>query len=207
MRRSVLDLIDPDDGYVASMAIASAANGVASPSRSPAGGGRRRPHRDRLDRDADRRRHRPRRVARPPLRASTSPSASDRRRRSAPPARASSRPQTRRAGARAQPPRRRPAASRRALGLAPARRVAASTPTRTGAAVIIGSPRGARRCARGAPRARSRHPPGRPHRPGPCGGRSRRSSSGRRSRSRSTMPPERLPAPVEAAAYYVVSEA
>ena len=37
VRQSVLDFIDPDDGHVALEAIASAANGVASPSRSRAG--------------------------------------------------------------------------------------------------------------------------------------------------------------------------
>ena len=73
VRRSVLDLIDPADAYAASMTIAAAANGVAMPEQRVAAGcahdgGA---HRRRLDRDADRRRHRSHGVARSALRAST----------------------------------------------------------------------------------------------------------------------------------------
>ena len=67
----------------------------------------------------------------------------------------------------AEPPRRRPAAARRALTLAPPRPdEGRQRPAgRRGGARVRA--RGARRGARRAARARPRHPPGRPHRPGP----------------------------------------
>ena len=64
---SVLELIEADDGYFARMAIASAANGVASAQGDPLAAGRRRASRDGVDGDAGRRRHRPGAVARAPL--------------------------------------------------------------------------------------------------------------------------------------------
>ena len=171
VRRSVLDLIDPDDAYVASMMIAGAANGDGDAREGvPLAVPRRRPHRRRLDRDADRRRHRPDCVARPALRASTSPSASDRRPRSAPPAPASSRRQARRAGSSSATSMTAPSSvssrfpSRSARGVAPRLRPGC------GAKGDHRLARGARCGARGAPRARPRDPPGRPHRPGACRG-------------------------------------
>ena len=190
------------------MAIASAANGVAERrARDALAQGERRPHRDRVDGDADRRRDGARDVARAPL--------GRRRHRAQAPGRgdpglAHAHHRGGRRGApraRAQPPRRRPAAARRALGLAQARRVAHDDRP------------GRRRLRSSTPRARSSRPRSRSSassRAGsirPCsptvGSRrpSRRSSSARRSRSTVEMPPERLPAPIEAAAYYVISEA
>ena len=109
---------------------------------------------------------------------------------------------------RAQPPRRSPATP----GLA----VAAPAPHRCGTrSRPAGRPRRALarlgragRGARGAARARPRHPSRDAHRPRPRRRRSTRSRRARPFRSRSTgCPAERLPAAVEAAAYYIVAEA
>ncbi len=110
--------------------------------------------------------------------------------------------------ARAQPPRRRPAAARLARADAAAWReqMLKDRPRRPGRA---GSRRPATELAagaRGAARARARHPPRGAHRPRP----DRRA---RGARARAPLPvdlellDERLPEPVEAAAYFVVSEA
>ena len=139
--------------------------------------------------------------------ASTSPSASGRRRSSA--RRGANRRGRRRraAAARAQPPRRRAAAARRPLALAPARARRSWGRPGGGRAAARRRPReelAAR--ARGAARARARDPPRGPHRPRPRrgarGARRARAGPGRDRRDRGA-----LPGPVEAAAYYVVSEA
>ena len=68
--------------------------------------------------------------------------------------------------------------------------------------------RGARPGARGAARARPRHPPGRAQRPRPRAGDRDARRPHRRCRCTYTIElDERLPEPVEAAAYYVVAEA
>ena len=78
-------------------------------------------------------------------------------------------------------------------------------------AAVAGDPRRrerrARAGARGAARARARHPSGRAHRPRPRrGARGARGAHAAR-RSSSSAVGRRLPEPIEAAAYYVVSEA
>ena len=67
---------------------------------------------------------------------------------------------------------------------------------------------GARRRDRRAARARPRHPPGRADRPRPApGARGARGPRAAAGRARRLRRPERLPAPVESAAYFVVAEA
>ena len=110
--------------------------------------------------------------------------------------------------ARAEPARRRAAAARLALARAPARPGEARRPTRRDVAEILaGASEELALRARGAARARSRYPSGRAHRPRARRGARGRSPPARRSRSSSTPVGERLPEPIEAAAYYVVSEA
>ena len=110
---------------------------------------------------------------------------------------------------RAQPPRRRPAAARRALRWACASRRGrcASDPAQADE-LLAAARRGARRGARGAARAGAGHPSGGADRPRPRRrGRGARRADAAPGRARRCGCPSACPSAVEAAAYYVVSEA
>ena len=115
------------------------------------------------------------------------------------------------APARARPPRRRPAAAGLAVARAPAPAVAARRPGRPERRGDRRGRRGGRRAQgrdQGAARARPRHPPGDPDRGRPRRRRSRRWPTARPVPTVvSSLPDRRLPAAVEATAYFVVSEA
>ena len=121
--------------------------------------------------------------------------------------RASSRPATRSAGASSATSTRRAAASRLPLALAQARAGAAQERRPRRGRDPERSERRACPGSRGAPRARARNPPRSPHRP--------RSRPGVESLADRTplpimfdaLPDDWLPPPIEAAAFYVVSEA
>ena len=135
-------------------------------------------------------------------------SASARRRRCAPRARASSRrPTTRGACSSATSTTARSSGSSRSRSRCGWRRARLDDRPEAAETILDERARRARARDRGAARARARDPSGGAHRSRARAGGRRRSPAGRPFRSRSTMPAERLPGPVEAAAYYVVAEA
>ena len=209
VRTSVLDLIDPADGHLARMAIASAANGVASVERES------------LWRKADDSRIAIAWTATPvadvtlreeSLVLLTGVDITERKRHDGGDSRVA---RAHRRGRRQRAPPRSSAnlhdgAQQRLVALsvlAPARRVEARRGDAEAATSSSQARDRARAGARGAARARARHPPGDPHRPGPRararGARRTDAGPGDARRARTSG----FPPPVEAAAYYVVAEA